>query len=154
MNVSYELQEPFTYSWDLARILIVILVVLIISFVLIMFAPTLYNKFFSKLFRKTKVPSLKTRYIKKLEKLLYLVNTNSINSKTAYTRLSLYIREFIKKATGINVLSSSKEEIRSLDMPELSELMEEYYPPEFSKNQNGNIIGSIERSIEVIKRWK
>jgi len=32
--------------------------------------------------------------------------------------------------------------------------MEEYYPPEFSRNQDGNIIGSIERSIEVIRRWK
>ncbi len=153
MNIQYELQEPFKYSWGLAKILIVVTIILLVAYIVILLSPRFYDKYLSKLFRKSRVPSLKVRYVRKLENLLNMVNSNRISNKEAYTRLSLYIREFVKKATGINVLSSSKEEIKKLGMPDLSRLMEEYYPPEFAKYANGNIIGSIERSIEVIKRW-
>jgi hypothetical protein len=153
MNIQYELQEPFKYSWGLAKILIVVTIILLVAYIVILLSPRFYDKYLSKLFRKSRVPSLKVRYVRKLENLLNMVNSNRIINKEAYTILSLYIREFVKKATGINVLSSSKEEIKKLGMPDLSRLMEEYYPPEFAKYANGNIIGSIERSIEVIKRW-
>jgi hypothetical protein len=154
MEMLMELQEPFKYSWNLARALIIISIALIIVYIFVSISPRFYKSFFGTALRKTMVPSLRVRYIRKLEELLYLVNTNQINNKDAYTRLSLYIREFIKKASGINVLGLSKEEIKGIGIESLSLLMEEYYPPEFSKNEKGNIAGSIERSIEVIREWK
>ena len=154
MKIMYELQEPFGYSWNLARILIVICVFLVLAYVGVILWPRFYDKYYKKIVEKTKIPALKARYIRKLEKLLNMVNSGQIKNKEAYTRLSLYIREFIKKVSGINVLSSSKEEIKAMGIPSLSLLMEEYYPPEFSKNTSGNIASSIERSIGVIKEWK
>ena len=91
---------------------------------------------------------------KKLQKLLNMVNNGRISDKDAYLTLSGYIREFVKKVSGINVLSLSKEEIKKIGMPSLSALMEEYYPPEFSNNIKGDIVTSIKRSIEVISKWK
>lgn len=154
MRLLFELQEPLKYSRNLAKTMSVICIALLIVYIFLVFLPRFYDKFFKKAIRKTIMPSLKAIYVRKLEKLLYLVNRNQISNKEAYTRLSLYIREFIKKASGINVLGLSKKEIKHIGMKNLDLLMEEYYPPEFSKNEKGNITGSIERSIGVIKGWK
>ena len=152
MNIQYELEKPFTYSWNLVIIMIIIIVILVFLYVLIKLKPFFYKKM-SSVVNKSKIPSLKERYIKKLQKLLQLVNKNKINNREAYTRLSVLIREFIEKTTGINVLSLSKSEIKKMDIKELSLLMEEYYPPEFAKDINGDIVSSINKTIEVIRRW-
>lgn len=154
MNILYDLEEPFSYSWNLAKILIIIIVVLIVSYGLMILIPFFYKKYFQKKVDEIKIPSLKSLYIKKLQKLLNMVNNGRISDKDAYLTLSGYIREFVKKVSGINVLSLSKEEIKKIGMPSLSALMEEYYPPEFSNNIKGDIVTSIKRSIEVISKWK
>ena len=153
MNIPYELQEPFEYSWDLVKILVVIIVLLVLAYIFILLMPLFSNRL-KKVFKKTQVPSLKVRYVSKLERLMSLVRENKISNRDAYTELSVIIREFVKKTTGINVLSLSKNEIEKVGMNELSLLMEEYYPPEFAKNDDGDIIKSIEKTIEVIKVWK
>ena len=152
MNIQYELEEPFYYSWSLVYYLLGIIILMIIAFLLIKFWP-FFSKYFSKFLNKTKIPNLKTKYLNRLNKLKILVEKNKINNRNAYLNLSIIIREFIEKTTGINILSLSKEEIKKLNMKELSLLMEEYYPPEFAKDINGNILDSINRTMEVIKRW-
>jgi hypothetical protein len=154
MKILYDLEKPFSYSWNLATILIIIIVVLIVSYGLIILIPFFYKKYFNKIVDDIKLPSLKSLYIKKLEKLLHMVKNGRINNKDAYLKLSVLIREFVKKTTGINVLSYSKEEIKEMNVPALSALMEEYYPPEFAKNIDGDIVTSIRKSIEVISKWK
>ena len=151
-NIQNELEEPFNYSWNLVYILLIIIVILIVVYILIKLSP-FFSKLFGKFFRKAATPSLKVIYIKRLEKLKALIQNNEIDNRNAYLQLSNTIREFIEKTTGINVLSISKKEAKKLNMKELSLLMEEYYPPEFSKNSKGDILVSIARTIEVIKRW-
>ncbi len=153
MNIQYELEEPFYYSWKLVYILGIILVLLIIGYFITRYSSFFY-KHFIEIFKKATVPSLKNIYLRRLSKLRNDINNNKINNRDAYLRLSNTIREFIEKATGINVLSMSKSEAKKLNMKDLSLLMEEYYPPEFSSNKEGNIMGSIDRTMEVIKRWK
>lgn len=153
MNIQYELEEPFYYSWKLVYILGIILVLLIIGYFITRYSSFFYKHFIG-IFKKATVPSLKNIYLRRLSKLRNDINNNKINNRDAYLRLSNTIREFIEKATGINVLSMSKLEAKKLNMKDLSLLMEEYYPPEFSSNKEGNIMGSIDRTMEVIKRWK
>lgn len=152
MNTQYELEEPFRYSWDLVYALLIVIAILIIGYLIIKFSP-FFSKRFSKYFKKVQTPSYKARALKQLEKLRIDIENNHIDNRDAYLQLSNIIRKFIEKTTGINVLSLSKEEIKDLDMEELSLLMEEYYPPEFAKDSRGNILDSINRTTEVIKRW-
>ncbi len=152
MDITYKLEEPFTYSWSLVLIIIIVMIILVFFYVLILIKPFFYKKIVGVV-SEAMLPSLKARYIKKLEKLMSLVESGRINNRDAYTKLSVIIREFIKHASGINVLSLSKEEIKKMNMKELSLLMEEYYPPEFAKNINGDINESIKRTIEVIQKW-
>lgn len=149
MQIPKELESPFTYSWKLVIILLIIIFFIV---GILLFYKYLYPKFI-KIFRKARVPSLKTRYLEKLMSLLKEVDENRIGVREAYFKLSNIIRGFIKKASGLNVLNMSKEEIKKNGILNLGELMEEYYPPEFSKYSKGDIKSSIERTMEVIKRW-
>ena len=53
-----------------------------------------------------------------------------------------------------NALRNSGIDIKSVDMPILYELVSEYYDPEFSKEAYGDIKKSINRTREVIEKWK
>ena len=45
-------------------------------------------------------------------------------------------------------------DIKKIKMDNLTKLVEEYYEPEFSKEGNGDIISSIDKTREVIVKWK
>lgn len=149
MQIPGDIYGPFKYSWNLVKILVVIAVFIVLYYI--------YDRFFHeklmKLLNKAKVPSLRILYLRKLERLLADVMNNQINIRDAFFKLSGIIRSFIKLASGINVLSMSKKEVHNLGNRDISMLMEEYYPPEFSKYSKGDIIGSINRTMEVIKKW-
>ncbi len=152
MNIQYELEKPFRYSWNLVYLLLVILLLLVIGYLLIRFSP-FFSKTFNNIYNKTKVPNSKLKALKQLEKLRISIENNLISNRDAYLQLSKIIRVFIEKTTGIKVTSLSKAEIKKLDMNDLSILMEEYYPEEFGKDSRGNILDSIARTTEVIKKW-
>jgi len=150
MQINKDLELPFEYSWNLVKLLVIIMI--IIGVVL------LFDKFLLKKFRnytqKITLPYLKNWYLRKLEHLLNNVSNNKIKGRDAYLKLSSIIREFIERATGLNILSITKEEAKAMGMKNLSLLMEEYYPPEFSQDSaGGDIINSIKRTIDVIRNW-
>ena len=150
MQISSDISEPFKYSWNLFIILIVVVVFIGLYF--------LFDKFllsrFLKTLDKAKVPSLRVLYLRKLEGLLNDVTNNRVELRDAYIRLSGIIRNFVKLVSGINITTMSKKEVQSLGNEEVGLLMEEYYPPEFSKYSKGDIVSSINRTMDVIKKWK
>lgn len=152
MKVTRDLEPPFTYSWSTVYILIAILILVILAYVIFRLKPFFYKKF-AKAVHNAQIPNLKRIYIHKLEKLKNDVNKGKIENREAYVKLSVIIREFIQKTTGLDILSLSRKEAQKLEMKDLGLLMDEYYPPEFSKYSKGDIINSIERTSEVIKKW-
>ena len=105
-------------------------------------------------FRKPDVRHAKYIYLRKLNNLSKEAEKKLSNTRDLYYKLSKIIREFIKKSTSINIVSLSKSEIKKLNIKELDALMEEYYPPEFAKDEIGDIKKSIEKTINLIKEWK
>ena len=99
------------------------------------------------------IPSLNREYLHHLENLLNEVKDDEIDNREAYQKMSVIIREFIAKSTKINVLNLTKDEINKLNIRDLSSLMDEYYQNEFSRNAKGNIIESINKTMEVIRTW-
>lgn len=153
MQIPDKLEEPFTYSWKLVIIMLIIIAVVIIAVLFRKFLLDKIIKLFKKVYDEKKVPNLRAKYLKKLEKLLMEVENGRIDIRDAYLKLSNIIREFIEKVTGINVSTMSKKEVENKGLKPLNMLMAEYYPPEFAKYSKGDIISSIKRTMEVIRKW-
>ena len=149
MDINRDIEPPFTYSGNLVRYLIVIVIIVI----LILILDKLFGKKIISIVKKSNIPRLKNKYTKKLSVLYSIVQNNKIDIRSGYIELSNIVREFVEKATGIKASSFSKSDAHAIGLDDLGLLMEEYYPPEFAKNETGDILKSIDKSMEVIRRW-
>ena len=150
MQVTVNLKDFFHYSY----------LPILIFFILTLFLIGLYSLLFRK--KKTKVikkaeakniPLIKEKYLVKLDQLILQLNQQRISNRHAYQSLSNIIRNFVYEMINIQVQNYSLQEIERLQIPILTELVREYYEPEFSKISRGNILSSIEKTKEVIRRW-
>ena len=92
-------------------------------------------------------------YLDKIEVLKADVAAKKITSRKAYQALSGLIRNFIFEVTNVKVQNYTLQQITTLRMPHLTELIREYYNPEFAAKSNGDIMKSIEKTQGVIKKW-
>ena len=96
---------------------------------------------------------IKEKYLKRLDNIEEKLNSNKISVRHAYQMLSANIRYFVFEVTNIKVQNYTLREIEKLKMPILSELIEEYYAPEFAEYSVGNIKTSLEKTRKVIEKW-
>ena len=151
MQIDTELREMFSYS----IILIIPLLLLIILLLIII----LHKK---KDIKNVKIiqPSsknlidIKSKYLYNIQILIEDLNTNKISERIAYQSLSRLIRNFIYEVTNIKVQYYTLEDIKKINMPILSKLVEEYYNPEFERVSKGNVLESIDKTKKVIENWK
>ena len=153
MQDPVSLQEPFTYSTTIIYILLVIIVLLIIS-LFIKKREKKVQKVEVKLVHAPNLFVIKKTYLDKIDDLLKRVKSNNISNRKGYHELSKIIRGFVFETTNINVLSLSLKEVSNYNIPYLKDLMEEYYSPEFSRVSTSDITASIEKTREVINRWR
>lgn len=157
MQTSIKLQEPFTYS--------VIPSIIIILFVLVMTVYLIYSK------RKKKkvnakdnlkvipekniknVPVIKGKYLEQLNSIEYRYTNNMIDLRKAYQLISESIRMFVFEITDITTQNYSLKEIEKLNIPNLYDLIEEYYEPEFASKSVGDFGVSIEKARRVVEKW-
>ena len=157
MQTSVKLQSPFSYAIYPMIIIFIILIILL----------GLYFYFHKKKKQKIllqtveikrlnerNIESIKNKYIDKINDISKKVDENQIDNRTAYQELSSVIRLFVYEVTNIKVQNYTLRDIKKLNMPILYELVKEYYVPEFSKNNVGNIKASLDRTKGVIKEWK
>lgn len=151
MQIDTELREMFSYS----IILIIPLLLLIILLLIII----LHKK---KDIKNVKIiqPSsknlidIKNKYLYNIQILIEDLNANKISERIAYQSLSRLIRNFIYEVTNIKVQYYTLEDIKKINMPILSKLVEEYYNPEFERVSKGNVLESIDKTKKVIENWK
>ena len=156
MEVSVNLQEPFSYS------IIPMIVIIILTFVIAIYIIVkACNKVRKEKTNITKIKyenvnniiEIKQKYIKILIDLEKKLDNNNISIREAYQKLSSTIRYFVYEVTNIKVQNYTLQDIKKLDMPILYEWVEEYYVPEFSEKSIGNIKLSIEKTRKVIEKW-
>lgn len=152
MQTSVNLQKPFTYS---------IIPIIVISIICIGYVMWLILKY--KVKKIKKIPEhivkpldmgkIKSKYIKKLNEIEFKLNSNRLTIRTAYQHTSKVIRGFVQEVTKIEVQNYTLDEIKHLNIPELYELVEEYYEPEFARTSVGDIKNSIDKTRKVIEKW-
>ena len=163
MVTTVTLQPPFEYYW---WVILIAAILAAAAIAIVLYVLNKYFHIFSKLFSKPKSqiktpPSkllyqIKEDYIGQLQQLSLAYGSKSMDKRTAYQRLSLLIRGFVKEATGINVENYTKAEIKAFGIRHLDNLMEEYYVPEFAEEERASgrdFVNSCNIALGVIRTW-
>lgn len=155
MQISVKLQDMFSYSIYYIFIVFILVFALTIYFIVTRKKKTRDNEeeIIVKKAETKDLNAIKNKYIKKIENLEEKLNNKKISIRGAYQSLSSIIRYFVYEVTNIKVQNYTLREIERLKMPELSELIKEYYAPEFAKHSLGNIKESISKTRKVIEKW-
>ena len=96
--------------------------------------------------------ALKERYLQECSKLEETLHeTNDI--RMVYQRLSEISRMFVSEATGLKVQNCTLSQIRKMKLPQLREMVEEYYDPEFAVRSTGDVEGALAKTERMITRW-
>lgn len=151
MKTSVNFQEPFSYNIWLIVSLVVLLAIIVILAVVSNYAKKKKEEKPKEIVKPKNLDEIKKEYLEQIKKLED--NLGTITNRKAYQNLSIIIRSFVFEATKINVQKCTLKEIKQYNLPVLTELVEEYYAPEFSKNEEGVISSSIEKTRKAIEKW-
>ena len=97
---------------------------------------------------------LKKKYIGELTCIEMDLRNQKITVRQAYQKMSICIRMFVHDVTGIKVQKYTLSEIKKVNMPQLTQLVREYYEPEFALESRTDVMGSIQRTRYVIEGWR
>ncbi len=101
--------------------------------------------------------AIKNDYVVQLQRLSADYANNQTTKREAYQRLSFIIRSFVHDATGIDVTTLTRSEIRAYRIPKLDRLMDEYYIPEFAESERSvdmDFMNSCNNSLQAVKSWR
>lgn len=158
MQTTINLQEPFTYS--IIPLIIILFLTLSITYYLI------YSRKRKEKVKEAEsevkviperniknVPVIKSKYLSQLDSIEYKYNNQMIELRKAYQLISEAIRLFVFEITDITTQNYSLLEIKKLNIPNLYELIKEYYEPEFASKSIGDFNSSINKARRVINEW-
>lgn len=100
---------------------------------------------------------IKDKYIKQIVEIGKYYELGSYDKKECYQKLSITIRAFVEEVTGVDVTTMTLLEIKGLRIPFVTELIKDYYEPEFSKDfdeRKWDVPKSLQQAVEIIQRWR
>ena len=155
MELPVELQKPlhFHIAWLIIATLFLIAAAFLLFYSQKKFSIKKEKKLKVKKPPRKNIPLIRKKYLSKLDELEKNIKEGSIDNRTAYQKLSTIIRLFVYEMTGITVQNCTLEEIRTLRMPRLTKLVEEYYEPEFSSLELGDALASLSITRKVVSAW-
>ena len=155
METTVKLQELYAYS--ILPISIIAILVIAITIYILIEKIKKKNEIVKivdvKIVEPKNIKSIQNKYLKRLDNLRKKLELNRITTRVAYQGLSTLIRYFIYEVTDIKVQNYTLSEIETLNMPFLTELIQEYYAPEFAKQSIGDIKQAIEKTRKVVEKW-
>lgn len=158
MKTSVELQDTFSYM----AIWIILALVLLAA---VIFLQIFFRKKFGDRLKRPKkirlkkakgknLAEIKTKYLGQMGMIESELRSGSITIRKAYNKMSTCIRGFVFEATGIPVDKYTLAEIRQVGIPALTQLVEEYYEPEFARFTYADINQSLFKTKKVLELWQ
>ena len=141
MEVGINLENPFLYNEKIIKYLLLILVILTIIIAFIFFYKKYYKQIKKLIVKKGKKHN-QDYYLQKLLGIKRKYANGKISNRKVCILISSLVRHFVYDKTDILVQNYSLEEIKKLNMPDLANLIEKIYNPEFSKYSNDDINGN------------
>ncbi len=161
MPITVKLQGMFSYSfWIIALVIAVVLLIGIVALILFLKAKKKPVEPVKPEPQPMPVPipvageQLKNKYCKMIDELEQACRGGKVNNRKAYQKLSVILRRFVHDLTGVKVHNYTLEEIKRLNMPQLSDVIAECYTPEFSVDKEGEIYNTINKARMVIREWR
>ena len=155
MQVTVELQDNYSY----APIFLLVAIILVGIALLILWAMRQRSE------KKVPVtgpvqtaprrpaPGTKEKYDRMLAELVQKFTAQQISERQAYQKLSKTVRQFVFEMTGIKVQNYTLQEIRAVNMPQLTALIEECYDPEFASDNQSEFMETVNKARKVIREW-
>lgn len=103
---------------------------------------------------KHRARTARKRALGKLADLEADFEAGRIDSRQAHRQLSAEIRGFAHEMTGVRVENMTLSEVRKLNDPHISALMELCYTSEFSPGAEADTKADIARGKELIETWR
>ena len=97
---------------------------------------------------------IKSKYRGQINRLQAGLAQGAVTERVAFQELSRIIRQFVHEATRLNVQNFSFREIQALNIPQLTQLVREYYTPEFAESASGDLYGALGRTAQVMEAWR
>jgi hypothetical protein len=158
MKTSVELQDTFSYMpiWLILVLVLVAGVIFMQIFFRIKFGDKLKRP---KKIRVKKVPpktlaEIRLKYLGEMNMIEDDLRGRRISIRKAYNRMSTCIRGFVFEATGIPVDKYTLAEIKQVGIPALTQLVAEYYEPEFARFTYADINQSMYKTRKVLELWR
>ena len=156
MQTSINLQDPFKYSIIPLMIMLLVFIIFTLYFLLTR------KKVIPKIKKEIKeipeknikdIPVIKNKYQDELDSIEYKYNNQMIELRKAYQLISEAVRLFVFEVTDITTQNYTLSEIKKMGIPDLYELIKEYYEPEFASKPVGDFKNSIDKARSVISQW-
>ena len=161
MQTTVKLQDMFTYSG--IPIFIVSLIVLGIAIYLYKTRKIKPKTVINNTNLNVNIPKqpiiknifeIKNRYLKQLNNIEINYKNNKADLRSSYQLISEVIRMFVYEVTEIKTQNYSLSEIKRLNIPQLYDLIAEFYEPEFASRSVGDFDTSINKARRVISEWR
>ena len=156
MQTSVTLQD--SYQFMILWVILALLFILVAIFLQAFFRIRNYRSKLDKPIKIKKPESetlaqIKERGLRELDQVYDDVVNQRITIRQGYLAMSCVIRTFVKDATGVSVDKYSLSEIEKIGMPNLTNLVREYYVPEFSRDTLYDIKLSYHKTRSVMLGW-
>ena len=106
-----------------------------------------------KVFVKPDMDKLKAEYLALLDGIEAKFNEDTTAIRPAYEGMSRVVRDFVYRATGTEVDRFTLYEISQTGFGSLTELVGEYYQPEFDSISEGDVRASLAKSRRLVSEW-
>lgn len=157
MQITVDLQDMFSYSPVPALVSGAFAFVFLFIFLSMKKKPQKKEKIPKvKEVRTRNVSGIKAACIKALTDLERRYLEKKIEDRAAFQELSRIIRQFVSEMTGVNLLNYTLEDMKRMNMPKISgviEVIETCYVPEFAAENYSDLNDSIKRARKVIEGW-
>lgn len=158
MPITVELQNMYNYSiWIVLAAIVVVLIVGVLGIIFLKKSkkPVVVKEVPKQEPRPVPVPqeTIKQKYARAIDELEKQYRDGKISNRKAYQRLSVILRKFVHELTGVKVHNYTLMEINQANMPNLSEIIDDCYAPEFSVDKDGDFYNTMNKARMVIEQW-
>ena len=155
METSVELQPLFTFStWDI----VVAIVFVAVAAAAVLIAFYLRRKSVvpavPQLIIRRPSPSVRARYLAVFDSLSSQLDSGKIETRECCEQVSEHIRKFASEMTGLDLSSSTLEELEESGMPSISETVAECYGGEFPRIPEQRAHDAIDRAKKAVREWR
>lgn len=158
MPVSVELQDPYSYSiWPIVIIVIVIVAslvaIVLLSILIRLRKPAKPKAPVTQIFKPKTLADAQREYLGKIAYVEQQYRDGQMDVRTVHQELSAIVRMFVYDVTGVQAQNFSLNELKAYNINQISQLIEEFYAPEFAERTDKQTEDSIRDAREVIYKW-